>query len=423
VGESTQLAQLIALVGRAQADKAAIQRLADRVSGVFVPLVLAAAALTLAGWLLAGAPAERAFSAGLAVLIIACPCALGLATPAALVAACGRGAQLGIFVKGHQALESSGVIDTVVLDKTGTITTGQMAVTGLVLAPGTDRAGLLRHAGAVEHASEHPIAAAISAAAEQSGPLPEAGEFRALPGLGARGVVDGRDVIVGRERLLRDLGIAISPSLARQWAPWQQAGQTPVLVAWDGELRGALAVADTIKPSAAAAVAELRGLGLRPVLLTGDNEATARAIAAAAGIEEVIAGILPAEKAAVIRDLQARGDRVAMVGDGMNDGPALAAADLGMAIGTGTDVAISAADLILLRADLRIVPAAIKLARASLKTIKRNLAWAFGYNVAAVPLAALGFLNPIIAAATMTLSSVLVVANSLRLRRFRTGQS
>ena len=423
VGESTQLAQLIALVGRAQADKAAIQRLADRVSGVFVPLVLAAAALTLAGWLLAGAPAERAFSAGLAVLIIACPCALGLATPAALVAACGRGAQLGIFVKGHQALESSGVIDTVVLDKTGTITTGQMAVAGLLLAPGTDRAGLLRYAGAVEHASEHPIAAAISAAAEQSGPLPEAGEFRALPGLGARGVVDGRDVIVGRERLLRDLGIAISPSLARQWAPWQQAGRTPVLVAWDGELRGALAVADTIKPSAAAAVAELRGLGLRPVLLTGDNEATARAVAAAAGIEEVIAGILPAEKAAVIRDLQARGNRVAMVGDGMNDGPALAAADLGMAIGTGTDVAISAADLILLRADLRIVPAAIKLARASLKTIKRNLAWAFGYNVAAVPLAALGFLNPIIAAAAMTMSSVLVVANSLRLRRFRTGHS
>jgi P-type Cu+ transporter len=423
VGESTQLAQLIALVGRAQADKAAIQRLADRVSGVFVPLVLAAAALTLAGWLLAGAPAERAFSAGLAVLIIACPCALGLATPAALVAACGRGAQLGIFVKGHQALESSGVIDTVVLDKTGTITTGQMAVAGLVLAPGTERAGLLRYAGAVEHASEHPIAAAISAAAEQAGPLPEVGDFRALPGLGARGVVDGRGVIVGRERLLRDLGIAIPPGLARQWAPWQQAGRTPVLVAWDGELRGALAVADTIKPSAAAAVAELRGLGLRPVLLTGDNEATARAVAAAAGIEEVIAGILPAEKAAVIRDLQARGNRVAMVGDGMNDGPALAAADLGMAIGTGTDVAISAADLILLRADLRTVPAAIKLARASLKTIKRNLAWAFGYNVAAVPLAALGFLNPIIAAATMTMSSVLVVANSLRLRRFRTGQS
>jgi Cu+-exporting ATPase len=423
VGESTQLAQLIALVGRAQADKAAIQRLADRVSGVFVPLVLAAAALTLAGWLLAGAPAERAFSAGLAVLIIACPCALGLATPAALVAACGRGAQLGIFVKGHQALESSGVIDTVVLDKTGTITTGQMAVAGLLLAPGTDRAGLLRYAGAVEHASEHPIAAAISAAAEQSGPLPQVGDFRALPGLGARGVVDGRDVIVGRERLLRDLGIAIPPGLASQWAPWQQAGRTPVLVAWDGELRGALAVADTIKPSAAAAVAELRGLGLRPVLLTGDNEATARAVAAAAGIEEVIAGILPAEKAAVIRDLQARGNRVAMVGDGMNDGPALAAADLGMAIGTGTDVAISAADLILLRADLRVVPAAIKLARASLKTIKRNLAWAFGYNVAAVPLAALGFLNPIIAAAAMTMSSVLVVANSLRLRRFRTGHS
>ena len=423
VGESTQLAQLIALVGRAQADKAAIQRLADRASGVFVPLVLAAAALTLTGWLLAGAPAERAFSAGLAVLIIACPCALGLATPAALVAACGRGAQLGIFVKGHQALESSGLIDTVVLDKTGTITSGRMAVVGLVAAPGTDRAELVRYAGAVEHASEHPVAAAISAAAEQYGPLPEVVDFLALPGLGARGVVEGREVIVGRERLLRDRGIVIPDGLACQWQPWQQAGRTPVLVAWDGELRGALAVADTIKPSAAAAVAELRGLGLRPVLLTGDNEATARAVAAAAGIEEVIAGILPAEKAAVIRDLQAEGNRVAMVGDGMNDGPALAAADLGMALGTGTDVAISAADLILLREDLRVVPTAIKLARASLKTIKRNLAWAFGYNVAAVPLAALGFLNPIIAAAAMTMSSVLVVANSLHLRRFRTGQA
>ena len=444
VGEHTQLAQLVALVGRAQADKAAIQRLADRVCGVFVPLVLAAAALTLTGWLLAGAPAEQAFSAGLAVLIIACPCALGLATPAALVAACGRGAELGIFIKGHQALESSGLIDTVVFDKTGTVTSGRMTVTALAAAPGTEPAEVLRYAGAVEHASEHPVAAAISAAAERAaqasaaeasaaqasaaeastaadGSLPAVDAFRALPGLGARGVVTGRQVVVGRERLLRDLGIAIPPRLASQWARWEQAGQTTVLVGWDGLLRGALAVGDTVKPSAAAAVAGLHRLGLRPVLLTGDNEATARAVAAAVGIEEVIAGILPAGKAAAIRDLQARGHRVAMVGDGVNDGPALAAADLGMAVGAGTDVAISAADLILLREDLRVVPEAIGLARAARATIRRNLAWAFGYNVAAVPLAALGFLNPLIAAAAMTMSSVLVVASSLRLRRFRPG--
>jgi Cu+-exporting ATPase len=424
VGERTQLAQLIALVGRAQADKAAIQRLADRVSGVFVPLVLAAAAATLAGWLLAGAPAERAFSAGLAVLIIACPCALGLATPAALVAACGRGAQLGIFIKGHQALESSGLIGTVVFDKTGTITTGQMAVTEAMAAPGTEPADVLRYAGAVELASEHPIAAAISdAAAVRVGPLPAVENFQALPGLGARAVVDGRQVIVGREKLLRDRGIDIPPGLAGQWGAWEQEGQTVVLVAWDGQLRGAFAVADTIKPSAAAAMTGLRRLGLRPVLLTGDNEATARAVAAAVGIDEAIAGVLPADKAAAIRDLQARGHRVAMVGDGMNDGPALAAADLGMAIGAGTDVAISAADLILLRPDLTAVPDAIALARAARRTIRRNLAWAFGYNVAAVPLAAAGFLNPLIAAAAMTLSSVLVVSSSLRLRRFRVASS
>jgi P-type Cu+ transporter len=441
VGESTQLAQLIALVGRAQAEKAAIQRLADRVSGVFVPLVLVAAALTLAGWLLAGAPAERAFSAGLAVLIIACPCALGLATPAALVAACGRGAQLGIFVKGHQALESSGLIDTVVLDKTGTLTSGQMTVTALVAAPDTEPAEVLRYAGAVEHASEHPIAAAISAAAISAaaisaaaisaeaigaapavdGPWLPVDGFQALPGLGARGVVAGRRVVVGRERLLRDLGFAIPSGLAGQWAQWERSGRTAVLVGWDGQLRGALAVGDTVKPSAAAAVAGLRGLGLRPVLLTGDNEATARAVAAAVDIDEVVAGILPADKAAAIRDLQGRGHRVAMVGDGVNDAPALAAADLGMAIGAGTDVAISAADLILLNTDLSVVPQAIALARAARKTIRRNLAWAFGYNIAAVPLAALGFLNPLIAAAAMTMSSVLVVANSLRLRRFGSG--
>jgi len=424
VGKDTQLAHLIALVGRAQADKAAIQRLADRVSGVFVPLVLAAAAVTLAVWLLAGAPAEQAFSAGLAVLIIACPCALGLATPAALVAACGRGAQLGIFIKGHHALESSGLIDTVVFDKTGTITTGQMTVTEAMAAPGTDQTELLRYAGAVEQASEHPIAAAISEAASvRIGPLPEVEGFQALPGLGARAVVDGRQVIVGREKLLRDQGIDIAPGLAGQWGSWEQDGRTAVLVSWDGRLRGAFAVADTIKPSAQAAATELRRLGLRPVLLTGDNEATARAVASAVGIDDAIAGVLPADKAAAVKDLQARGNRVAMVGDGVNDGPALAAADLGMAMGAGTDVAISAADVILLRPDLTVVPDSIALARTARRTIRRNLAWAFGYNVAAVPLAAAGFLNPLIAAAAMTMSSVLVVANSLRLRRFRVASS
>jgi heavy metal translocating P-type ATPase len=424
VGPDTQLAHLIALVGRAQADKAAIQRLADRVSGVFVPLVLAAAAVTLAGWLLAGAAAEHAFSAGLAVLIIACPCALGLATPAALVAACGRGAQLGIFIKGHHALESSGLIDTVVFDKTGTITSGQMTVTEAMAAPGTGQAELLRYAGAVEQASEHPIAAAISEAASvRVGTLPVAEGFQALPGLGARAVVDGHQVIVGREKLLRDQGTDIPPGLAGQWGSWEQDGRTAVLVGWDGRLRGAFAVADTIEPSAQAAVTELRRLGLRPVLLTGDNEATARAVATAVGIDEAIAGVLPADKAAAIKNLQARSHRVAMVGDGVNDGPALAAADLGMAMGAGTDVAISAADLILLRPDLTVVPDAIALARAARRTIRRNLAWAFGYNVAAVPLAAAGFLNPLIAAAAMTMSSVLVVANSLRLRRFRVASS
>jgi P-type Cu+ transporter len=438
VGKDTQLAHLVALVGRAQADKAAIQRLADRVSGVFVPLVLAAAVLTLAGWLLAGAAAEQAFSAGLAVLIIACPCALGLATPAALVAACGRGAQLGVFIKGHQALESSGMVDTVVFDKTGTITSGQMAVTALTTAPQTGRAELLRYAGAVEHASEHAIAAAITTAAlaeaaltevaltevalteaGEPGPLPAVEDFLALPGLGASGIVAGREVIVGREALLHDRGIAIPDGLSAQCAQWHAQGCTAVLVAWDGRVQGVLAVADTVKPSARAAVAGVRRLGLHPVLLTGDHEATARAVAAAVGIDDVVAGVLPADKAGVIRNLQARGNQVAMVGDGANDGPALAAADLGMAIGSGTDVALAAADLILLRDDLGIVPEAIGLARAARRTIRRNLAWAFGYNAAAVPLAALGFLNPLIAAAAMTMSSVLVVANSLRLRRFR----
>jgi Cu+-exporting ATPase len=419
VGRDTQLAQLIRLVEQAQAQKAAIQRVADKVCGVFVPAVLVCAAATLTGWLLAGSPAEHAFSAGLAVLIIACPCALGLATPAALVAACGRGASNGIFVKEYQALESSRAIDVVVLDKTGTVTTGQMELVDVRPADDVTRGTLLRLAGAVENASEHPVAAAISAtASREAGPLPRAEDFRALPGLGARGTVDGRQVVIGRERLLAEHGMAVPAELAGQCREWEQTGRTAVLVGWDGAVRGAVAVADTVKPSAAGAVGRLRELGLRAVLLTGDSEATARAVATAAGIDEVIAGTLPAGKAAVIAGLRARGHRVAMVGDGINDGPALAAANLGLALGSGTDVAICAADMILLRDDLEAVPDAIGLARATFRTIRRNLAWAFGYNVAAIPLAALGFLNPIVASAAMTLSSAFVVANSLRLQRY-----
>jgi cation-transporting P-type ATPase A/B/Cu+-exporting ATPase len=419
VGADTQLSRLIRLVEDAQAEKAAIQRLADRVSGVFVPVVLVCAAATLAGWLLAGSSASAAFSSGLAVLIIACPCALGLATPAALVAASGRGAANGIFVKGYQALEASRSVDVVVLDKTGTVTTGQMSLADVRPADGVSRAELLRYAGAVEQASEHAVAAAIAAAATaEAAPLPLATGFRTLPGLGARGTVDGHEVLIGRERLLAERGLSVPADLSRQCRDWEQAGRTAVLAGWDGAARGAIAVADTVKPSAAPAVAELRALGLRPVLLTGDNEPTARAVAAAVGIDEVIAGTLPADKAAVIAGLRADGYRVAMVGDGVNDGPALAAADLGLALGSGTDVAISAADMILLRDDLRTVPDAIGLARAAFRTIRRNLGWAFGYNVAAIPLAALGLLNPIIASAAMMLSSLFVVANSLRLQRY-----
>ena len=421
VGSDTQLAHLVALVERAQSQKAAIQRLADRICGVFVPAVLVASGLTLACWLAAGSPAEHAFSAALAVLIIACPCALGLATPAALMVACGRGAQLGIFIKRYEALESSRAVDTIVLDKTGTVTTGVMAVTGVLPAAGVSREVLLRHAGAVEQASEHPVAAAISEAARaELGPLPQAAGFAAMPGLGARGSVDGHGVLIGRESLLRELGMTVPPAVARQCQAWEQTGSTVVLAGWDGQLRGAVAVADTVKPSAAAAVAELRQQGLRIVLLTGDSHATAGAVAAQAGTDDVIAGALPGQKVDVIKGLQARGHRVAMVGDGINDGPALAAADLGLALGTGTDVAITAADLILLRDDLGAVPDAIRLARATLATIRGNLAWAFGYNIVAIPLAAAGFLNPLIAGAAMALSSAFVVGNSVRLRRFGT---
>jgi heavy metal translocating P-type ATPase len=418
VGADTQLSHLIRLVERAQADKAAIQRAADRVCGIFVPVVMVSAVFTLAGWLLAGAPAGLAISAGLAVLIIACPCALGLATPAALVAACGRGARLGVFIKGYQALESSRAVEVIVLDKTGTVTTGRMSLTGVLPGHGVTRAELLRYAGAVEHASEHAVAAAISAAATaDAGPPPQATDFEALPGLGARGIVDGREVLVGRAKLFAERGMTVPAGLDEQCQRWEHSGRTTVLVGWDGQARGVVAVADTIKPSAAPAVAALRGLGLHPILLTGDNEATARAVAAQVGIDEVIAGTLPAAKAAVIGGIQATGCQVAMVGDGVNDAPALAAADLGLALGSGTDVAICAADLILLSDDLTVVASAITLSRATFRTIRRNLVWAFGYNIAAIPLAALGFLNPVIASAAMTLSSIFVVSNSLRLQR------
>jgi Cu+-exporting ATPase len=420
VGKDTQLAHLIAMVERAQADKAGVQRLADRVCAVFVPCVLLASALTLAGWLLAGSSAgsadtTHAFSAALAVLIIACPCALGLATPAALVVASGRGAQLGIFIKGYQALESSRRIDTVVLDKTGTVTTGQMTVADVWTAPGVTREELLGYAGAVERASEHAVARAIVAAADAyaDNSKIDVQDFRALPGLGAHGIVAGREVTIGRPELFDGADL---PDLGWQNPGWQG---TYVLVAWAGQIRGAIAVTDTVKPSAAAAVARLHRLGLRTILLTGDNESAARAAAEAAGIGDVISGALPGDKAALITELETTGCSAMMVGDGVNDGPALARAQLGAALGSGTDVAICAADLILLRDDLGAVPDAIVLARATYRTIRRNLAWAFCYNLLAIPVAALGLLNPVIAAAAMTLSSAFVVWNSLRLRSVR----
>ncbi len=418
VGRDTQLAQLVRLVAQAQGQKAAVQRVADRISGVFVPAVLILALATLGGWLLAGSSAERAFSAGLAVLIIACPCALGLATPAALAVASGRGATLGIFIKGYPALESSRRIDTVVLDKTGTVTTGRMSVTGLVLAEGTSAVEFLSLAGSVEQASEHSVAEAITAAARaEEISLVQAQQFAAHPGLGATGRIGAVDVVVGRSKLLSDHGITIPGVLREQARAWEGDGLTVVLAGWDGRARGVVAVADTIKPSAPSAVAELRNLGLRTILLTGDNQETAEAIAAQARVDEVHAGALPADKAAFVRDLRASGRQVAVVGDGINDGPALAVADLALAFGSGTDVAMSAADMIVLRDDLTAVPEAVRLARATYRVIRRNLVWAFCYNVAAIPVAALGFLDPLVAAAAMTLSSTFVVAGSLRLRK------
>nr|WP_281244446.1 heavy metal translocating P-type ATPase [Amycolatopsis xylanica] len=416
VGADTQLARMAKLVEQAQTGKAQVQRLADRVSAVFVPVVLALSLLTLGGWLAFGDGIEPAFVAAVAVLIIACPCALGLATPTALLVGTGRGAQLGILIKGPQVLESTRRIDTVVLDKTGTVTTGRMALRDVHTADGADPAEVLRLAGTVEHASEHPVAQAIAAGArEKFGTLDEPSDFTSLEGLGARGVVDGLEVIVGRPQLFGE----IAPDLADLRARAEQDGHTAVLAGWNGRAYGVLAVGDTVKPSAAGAVREFQALGLHPVLLTGDNETVARAVAAEVGIDEVIAGVFPQGKVDVIKRLRDGGHVVAMVGDGVNDAPALATADLGIAMGTGTDVAIHAGDLTVVRSDLGAVADAIRLSRATFRTIRANLGWAFGYNVAALPLAALGLLNPMIAGAAMALSSVFVVSNSLRLRRFR----
>ena len=418
VGADTQLARMAQMVEDAQSGKAEIQRLADRVSGVFVPIVIMIALGVLAAWLLTGHPAEAAFTAAVAVLIIACPCALGLATPTALLVGTGRGAQLGILLKGPEVLESTRKVDTVLLDKTGTVTAGRMTMVGATPATGADRAELLRRAGAVENASEHPIAQAIAkGAAETDGPLPEVTDFENLAGRGVRGVVEGVEVRVGRESLLEDA--TFPAELAEAMSAAQSRGETAVIVAWEGRARGVLVVADVVKPTSHEAITQLKGLGLTPVLLTGDHRAVAEQIAAEVGIEQVIAGVLPEDKIAEVRRLQEQGKVVAMVGDGVNDAPALAQADLGLAMGTGTDVAIEAGDITLVRGDLRSAADAIRLSRRTLGTIKGNLFWAFAYNVAAIPLAALGLLNPMLAGAAMAFSSVFVVGNSLRLRSFR----
>lgn len=419
VGEQTQLAQMARLVEQAQAGKAEVQRLADRVAGVFVPIVIVIAVGTLVTWLLLGGGTALALTAAIAVLIIACPCALGLATPTALLVGSGRGAQLGILIKGPQILESTRRVDTVVLDKTGTVTEGRMTLVDVLPVPGEDAAEVLRLAGAVESASEHPIARAIAGSAAAGDPLPEVESFSSVAGRGATGVVEGHAVAVGSLGLLAEWSVhpdaEITASIERAGAN----GTTAVVVAWDGKARGILTVADSVKPSSTAAVARLRELGLEPILLTGDHDSVARRVADEVGIREVIAGVLPAEKAAQIEALQARSRVVAMVGDGVNDAAALAQADLGIAMGTGTDAAIEASDLTLVRGDLLGAVDAIRLSRATLRTIRGNLFWAFAYNVAAIPLAALGLLNPMIAGAAMAASSVFVVGNSLRLRRFQ----
>jgi P-type Cu+ transporter len=419
VGADTALAQIARLVAEAQAGKADVQRLADRVSAVFVPVVLVIAIATVGGWLAFGASAGTAFTAAVAVLIIACPCAMGLATPTALLVGTGRGAQLGILIKGPGVLEQTRKITTIALDKTGTITEGRMRVAAVEPVGDASREQLLRYAGAAEAGSEHPLAQAIVAAARSElGELPHASDFLSHAGLGVEAAVTGKAVVVGRPAFVQERGCKLDGFVAsneRQTA----LGRTLVAVAWDGRLQGVIALADTLKASSAEAIHDLRALGLEPVLLTGDNEAAARAIADQVGIKQIRAEVLPGEKAAAIEKLQREGAVVAMVGDGVNDAPALAQADLGLAIGTGTDVAIEASDLTLVSGDLRAAADAIRLSRRTLATIKGNLFWAFAYNVAAIPLAIAGILSPMIAAAAMAFSSVFVVTNSLRLRRFR----
>ncbi|MGE5829624.1 MAG: heavy metal translocating P-type ATPase [Micromonosporaceae bacterium] len=419
VGGDTQLAQIVRLVERAQNGKAAVQRLADRISAVFVPIVIGLAGATLAYWLGSGAGVSAAFTAAVAVLIIACPCALGLATPTALLVGTGRGAQLGILIKGPEVLESTRRVDTVVLDKTGTVTTGHMILHGVSPTAGEDPENVLRLAGALEAGSEHPIALAVARAALSLGPMPAVSGFANREGLGVRGRVSDRDVVVGRIQLLREAGLMVPTDLEQAQAQAELDGHTAIVVGWDGQARGVLALGDAVKPTSRPAVAALRRLGLTPVLLTGDNITVARAVAAEVGIDEVTADVLPADKVEFIKHLQNQGRVVAMIGDGINDAAALVQADLGLAMGTGTDVAIEASDLTLVRGDLNAAVDAIRLSRRTLRTIQGNLFWAFAYNIAALPVAAAGLLNPIIAGAAMALSSAFVVSNSLRLRGFR----
>jgi Cu+-exporting ATPase len=417
VGADTQLAEMARLVEQAQAGKASVQRLADRVSAVFVPIVIVLCLATLGLWLALGVGPAAAFTAAVAVLIIACPCALGLATPTALLVGTGRGAQMGILIKGPEVLESTRTVDTIVLDKTGTVTAGHMTLQEVIAAPGQDGAEAILLAGALEAASEHPIAQAIAKAT--AGAKTRVDDFSNVEGLGVVGRVDGRNVVVGRAKLLTENGLMIPPALLEANANAEAKGHTAVMVGWDGQARAVLTVADAIKPTSTAAVKALRELGLTPVLLTGDNLAVATTVAAQVGIDEVIAEVLPADKVDVVKTLQEQGKVVAMVGDGINDAAALAQADLGLSMGTGTDVAIEASDLTLVRGDLMAAVDAIRLSRRTLTTIKGNLFWAFAYNIAALPLAALGLLNPMIAGLAMASSSVFVVSNSLRLRRFR----
>lgn len=422
IGTDTELAQMAKLVEEAQAGKTKAQRLADRISAIFVPIVIALSLASLGFWLAADRSAATAFTAAVAVLIIACPCALGLATPTALMVGTGRGAQLGILIKGPEVLESTRRADTIVFDKTGTVTTGEMTLLDVVTAAGERPDQLLRLAGALEAASEHPVAMAIvKAARKRVGELPAVEDFINFEGLGVQGVVEGHDVVVGRERLLAERAQHLPDRLAESIRQAESDGKTAVAIGWNGKARGVVVVADAVRPTSADAIRQLRALGLTPILLTGDNKAAARTISRQVGIDRVIAEVLPRDKVDTVQRLQADGKVVAMVGDGVNDAAALAQADLGLAMGTGTDVAIAASDLTLVRDDLLAVPDAIRLSRKTLSTIKGNLFWAFAYNIAALPLAAAGLLNPMLAGAAMAFSSVFVVTNSLRLRKFRAG--